>query len=429
MEVLAVLLALLVVFAAVVAGTSRKKQETEPEGARNTRSGREDGDLKRLRTFKVFTLARSGTGKTCFLASMFQRLCQLDARIGFSIRTSSEQRVELCHIFEEICDPAKEWPPGTKRAQVWRFSTYVPLADGSEEPVFNFEYVDYEGGIIQNGNRVLDADRRLQEADAILVMLDGKNVLTAMNGPGTALEVELGYLIPMLSLRGRGSTNGAPITRPLHFLISKYDIIEGRFSLADIRQRLMSHGGFSSLVERRRSMGLRTRLIPVSSVGSDFVTPTSEGGMQKKLRGVVRPQWVEIPMAACLIDSFETLVNAFEKADKDLIDAAVKEGSASAWSRVHAMLQAARHLPFPYSTPALVGDLFSLLWTNRSNSSEPGAPRIPFEEVRDKQAALLSAVDSHHRLMRRFERECPGTVLGMERANGTRDSSSYVNVN
>jgi hypothetical protein len=91
---------------------------------------------------------------------------------------------------------------------------------------------------------------------------------------------------------------------PVHFVISKWDLIENHFSLESIRERLLAIRDFKQLVQSRVQAGSQVRLIPVSSVGSGFAVPQPDGSMKKVVGHQPEAFQVEMPIACVLPAKF-----------------------------------------------------------------------------------------------------------------------------
>ena len=175
-------------------------------------------DENNLKVYKIFTLGTSGAGKTCFMASMFHRLSAYNPGIGFYLEVSdNRQRILLTNIYNKITDPFSEWPSGTINEEEWHFTSVVS-ADGNNYPVFKFTYLDYAGGQLTNPSEadLLDAQAKVAEADAILVLLDGQKILRRLENREHLIDdaekrigPELNFVLPYLT-KSPG--------KPVHFL-------------------------------------------------------------------------------------------------------------------------------------------------------------------------------------------------------------------
>jgi hypothetical protein len=255
-------------------------------------------------TYTVVTLGPSAAGKTVYLAALWQTLkvhhpellCHLslgDVRM--------ENRLE--EVFRQIADPGPDWPPSTTPGDVpeWVFSCKVASPHG-QFTAMKVRYIDYAGeSLTEAGDGAASQDFMddLREADALLGLLDGQRILEMMRGESDFLE----QMSRTFSLMQNS-------TGPIHFLVTKWDLLAGHYSLEQIRERLMRHPHVSSLVASRstwktRRMAVppgRIRLIPVSSVGLEFAFLDSEGQMRKRANKRPEPYNVDLAFGAVLPD-------------------------------------------------------------------------------------------------------------------------------
>jgi len=98
-------------------------------------------------------------------------------------------------------------------------------------------------------------------------------------------------------------------------VITKWDLLDSKFSLAQIRSRLLEIDVFRQAV-LNRSEKYSTRLIPISSVGKGFAelqTQANGGIIMRKIPGAKpSPFQVEIPLACVLPDILERQLRELE---------------------------------------------------------------------------------------------------------------------
>jgi len=94
--------------------------------------------------------------------------------------------------------------------------------------------------------------------------------------------------------------------QPVHFVLTKWDLFDGKFSLDQIRNRLWEIEAFRQTLLNRRERYDTTRLIPISAVGTGFAKPEPQPDGKITMRKVkdakARPFQVEIPLACVLPD-------------------------------------------------------------------------------------------------------------------------------
>lgn len=267
-----------------------------------------------MNNYNVIMLGASGSGKTVFLASMFHELSTQGNR-GFFLRSEGkDEQKRLTKIYEEVV-LEQSWPQGTKAAEVseWKFTCFVQKKDLTIFPACQFTFVDYAGGRLTEIDDESESDNEFEEAvsksDTLLGLLDGTKVLNALRGDGFAWnKLVLKDLPPILQKMQFTKV-------PIHFLISKWDLIEGEFTLTQVRELLLKDEHFKNIVESRREAGFPVRLIPVSSVGKGFAEPQSDGRMLKT--GISpKPFQVEMPLSCVVPDMMEGMLNEFNRQKK-----------------------------------------------------------------------------------------------------------------
>jgi hypothetical protein len=258
-----------------------------------------------IQSYKVVMLGSSRAGKTVLLASMYQKLSIPNEDTRFSISCDNpEQGSLLNQKYVQIIDPLREWPKGTTRADVstWQFTCNVQTRDLTIYPALKFTYIDYAGEILTGPRQgepstksVLEA---IKQADTLLVMLDGYKILRLMEGERDDyfVHAELQMLLQIVSQS----------RQPVHFVLTKWDLFDGKFSLDEIRNHLWEIEAFRQTLLNRRERYDTTRLIPVSAVGTGFAKPEPQPdgtiSMHKIKDAKARPFQVEVPLACVLPD-------------------------------------------------------------------------------------------------------------------------------
>lgn len=260
--------------------------------------------IEDIQNYKIYMLGPSGSGKTVFLASLYDRLTIPDPNLGFFLRTSNPQkRDRLNKAYAQITNPKADWPAGTDYADIstWEFICYVE-AGGSHYKAQQFTYVDYAGGRLIEAQDSGVLEESLKEADVLLGLLDGLSILKLMRGEparGNTFFQDLKTILQIMQESGK----------PVHFVITKWDLLHKYFSLSQVSTRLLEEPLFQRFVRWRNSTGAIIRLIPVSAVGFDFVEPrkNSDGSwsMRKESKGVAHPFQVEMPLVCALPDKFQ----------------------------------------------------------------------------------------------------------------------------
>ncbi|NEQ72156.1 MAG: hypothetical protein F6K23_03140 [Okeania sp. SIO2C9] len=275
-----------------------------------------------IKNYKIITLGASGAGKTVFLASLFRQLSTQTSE-GFFLEVSIKQGQELNKIYSKIFDTDKGWPLGTIGGVTQTIFTCCVTNLALEKfPVCQFTYIDYPGdiltGILPNQDDIFDFQQEVSNADAVLVMIDGLKLLKLMQEKDLDNEavrqlllIDLPNTMQLVNICKRDT--------PVHFIISKWDLLEDDYKLSYITERLLEKvPEFKNVVHSRVQAGCPVRLIPVSSIGMDFATLLPDGSMKKKPGAIPKPFQLEIPIAYVLIDGVKADIKALKSSSENI---------------------------------------------------------------------------------------------------------------
>jgi hypothetical protein len=259
-----------------------------------------------MNNYSIIMLGPSGSGKTVFLSSLYKRL-STQSELGFFLQVdTAEKRKRLNNIYTQVAVDEK-WPAGTRYSEVseWTFTCRVQNpSDLSIYDACSFTYIDYAGGRITEEADEEDGSSefndRFKAADALLGLLDGQKLCALMRKEKIGTVWAVNNLRNMVDLM-QGSGN------PVHFVISKWDIVEQSYTLEQIRDRLLEIDEFKNLVKLRNQAGSPVRLIPVSAVGRGFAIAQPDGSM-KKTGELPKPFQVEVPLACILPDRIDKMI-------------------------------------------------------------------------------------------------------------------------
>ena len=265
-----------------------------------------------MNTYSVIMLGPRGSGKTVFLSSMHQKLSKQGKRGFFLKFDSAENRKRLINTYTALATD-EEWPKATDMEEVseWEFTCCVQTQTEGL-PIYNackFVYIDYAGGRLteEMGEEDEEFNNKIKAADTMLVLLDGRRLCNLMRKERDGVIWVIRDLSNILGVV-QNIRN-----KPVHFVISKWDIVEPHYSLQEIRDRLLEIEDFSDLVRIRNQVGVPVRLIPVSSVGKEFATLQSDGSMAKNLGVEPKPFQLEAPLACILPDKIKIQVRELTK--------------------------------------------------------------------------------------------------------------------
>ncbi|XWK90054.1 MAG: hypothetical protein U7127_08405 [Phormidium sp.] len=268
-----------------------------------------------MKNFKIMALGASGAGKTVFLASMFNELStQKNSTFKLVVKDQHKQKL-LLSTHTQIFTGDK-WPPGTTDVSEWTFTCQVETQDlGKTYDACQFTYFDYAGGRLTDTEIEPDPEfeKLVQQADSVLGLLDGQKIYAWLNG-SDRLQADNFLKEDLPSILKRMQN----LTVPIHFVITKWDILDQKFRLSEICEKLKSIPSFAELLVNRRQASSIVRIIPVSSVGLEFATMQSDGSMKKNLGKSSKPFFVEFPISCILPDKLHQLYNQKEAEEREL---------------------------------------------------------------------------------------------------------------
>lgn len=278
-----------------------------------------------MKNYNIITLGPSGAGKTVFLASLFKSL-SIQGEHGFFLEVEdSKKQNTLNKIYTEVIS-GEAWPRGTRgEVTKWVFTCCVKTQDLSKYPACQFTYLDYAGGLLTDLDMEEEEDigfnfqKAVEDADAVLAILDGSKVLNFMEDKHLSDRGVLVWMqrdLPsMLQL-----VDDCRKDTPVHFIISKWDLIESKYQLLEVRNHLLEKVlEFKNVVRNRNNAGCPVRLIPVSSVGMGFAVIQSDGQMKKIPGAIPHPFQVEVPLACVLIDGLKAQVSKLKEEQEKIL--------------------------------------------------------------------------------------------------------------
>jgi hypothetical protein len=351
----------------------------------------------KLPTYEVLMLGARGSGKTVFLASLYKQLAT-QAEHGFFLDVDSlANQKRLNRIYAQLAKEG-EWPPATKPSEVseWTFTCRVQTQGLSIYPACRFTYLDYSGGRLTDvleemGSPLSNFELKLEQADALLCLLDGHKIATLMGGASADQTFELVDIPNMLHIMQNTE-------RAIHFVISKWDLLDGRFTLRQIRERLYKIPEFSNIVTSRVKAGIPIRLIPISSVGMNFATPQPDGSMKKIAGAVPRPFHVEAPLACILPDAVKIQLDRLIEDKQALIESIIQvKPNLSPWDKLkdffaHGIQFAYEFLPEKYQFGGnVLQKLTDYLKSDVQKKEQEAYKRT--EELRREQEISMMAVE------------------------------------
>ncbi|MEI1375672.1 hypothetical protein PQG02_03225 [Nostoc sp. UHCC 0926] len=362
-----------------------------------------------MENYKILTIAPSGAGKTVLLGSIFKQL-SIQGKYGFFLKVEDgKQRSELTNIYAEIVTGEK-WPRGTTGdVKEWVFTCCVKTHNLSMYPVCQFTYIDYPGGLITNPqDNDFDFAKAVINANAVLAILDGTQLLALMENKDVSrwLETELRPLTQIIQECGR---------IPVHFIISKWDVIHNKYDLSQVRKRLLNVSQeFKDVVDARKEVQ-PMRLIPISSIGMEFATLESDGRSMKKIPNrIPQPYQLELPITYAMTDTLEeelkevsNKLNQGTGSDKNQILTFLKQGFPGVNKGI--FIQPINWLGFyinMVSSPLISSPLKELFMIIKK-----GDYKVDLNQVKDQETALQHTIKCFKEIQTKFIKEFPASDL------------------
>ena len=262
--------------------------------------------------FRVVALGIAGSGKTVYLSSMFHTVNVPRPDRSYFLETNASHRIYLSKVFDELSDTTEPWPRGTRTGESRELDfDCVSFNEGVKHQVFKISYLDYAGELLESeqeaGSTALDdLEDRIKNAHGLLGMLDGYRVLQYLRNEPAGRRYFRSSIQPMTGIM-------AGATCPIHFVLTKWDLVRGFGEPADadentrlnlVREALLRTSHLKALVDTHSFANRVIRLIPVSAVGPDFAQLDQNGHVLKLPDGEVNPTNVEVPLTAILPDLF-----------------------------------------------------------------------------------------------------------------------------
>ncbi|MBD2215346.1 hypothetical protein H6G27_36915 [Nostoc linckia FACHB-104] len=265
-----------------------------------------------MKNYKILTLGASGAGKTVFLASMFKAL-STQTNSSFKLDVEDPQKRKLLNATYSQILTGDTWPAGTKNISEWTFTCQVQTENFDNYNACQFTYFDYAGGRLTDIEQESDFEEVVQKADVVLGLLDGQKIYAWLNGSDKQrADVFLRTDLPSIVKRMQN------LTVPVHFVISKWDLLDKKFTLSQIREKLLTIPTFAQLIKSRAEAGSVVRIVPVSAIGLEFATLQPNGSMKKNPGKIPFPFLVEVPMSCVLPDRLQQLHNEKQAQEKQL---------------------------------------------------------------------------------------------------------------
>jgi hypothetical protein len=134
--------------------------------------------------FRLFVAGASGSGKTVFLASLYNQLGVASDSFPFYVEVEPRpQADDLEEKFRQICESDQNWPDATPDVSNYVFRCFH-FKRPYKFPLFSFHYTDFPGGDLLRpfDQQQLDVRREVANAHSVVLLLDGRKILDALEG-------------------------------------------------------------------------------------------------------------------------------------------------------------------------------------------------------------------------------------------------------
>ena len=329
----------------------------------------------------------------------------------------------------------EDWPSGTRGYSEWVFTCRVQTKDLNNYNVCQFTYFDYAGGRLADEEFEPEFYGLIDQADAILCLLDGHKIYKWLSGKDSLQHKIYKWL------SGKDSSEVAEFLEkelptiltcsqlskvPIQFVISKWDILEDQFKLETIRDRLLSIPMFRQVVQERSEAGSIVRLIPVSAVGSGFAQLDNNGKMKRIPGGIPKPEQVEVPIACVLPDQLTFQQKKANEEQQNLAESGVSLTGAAGeiFNIVGQGLDGVSwvidnfgsHTTSPITEILLekAADLSKKLGYSLQKRAEERREQLEnsLQQVKDEQSALTHAIKSFSNIQQELLEKYPESELG-----------------
>ena len=203
-----------------------------------------------MNTLEIQMLGPSGAGKTVFMSSLYSRLRLRRPENTFYLRTDIETSLGLNAIYNKVVVPTGAWPVGTQVSRNWDFGVAVPTATDDLEPL-RVRYTDYAGGIltesvmaakVENGQVLQKLPERARPPGAARRHRRGE----AGRGEAAGFAYFARDLATSFEIAQQSNC-------PVHFVVTKWDLLEPEFSLGAVRNALFGNDDFAALATAKAS--------------------------------------------------------------------------------------------------------------------------------------------------------------------------------
>ena len=242
-------------------------------------------------------LGTSGAGKTCYLLSMYHKMCI--GMNGFTITTDDDTDVDLRHRYDRMKDRSlgnRRFPAGTDGRSQYEFTL-----ECGYKPIMSFSWDDYPGGYLDvKGTGDMDSYKQIEQSilnsSCLFICIDG----TLLQGDDidekiSAIQDDCSIYINPFFSKYRKEHGALP---PTAFVITKWDICAPDNSSDDLIKIISE--AFSPFFEAGKTGKTMAAIIPVSI---DIYSNSTEPGKR------MRPYDIELPIFMGIFFALQNKIN------------------------------------------------------------------------------------------------------------------------
>lgn len=264
-------------------------------------------------------LGTSGAGKTCYLLSMYHKMCI--GMNGFTITTDDDTDVDLRHRYDQMKDRSlgnRRFPAGTDGRSQYEFTL-----ECGYKPIMSFSWDDYPGGYLDvKGTGDMDSYKQIEQSilnsSCLFICIDG----TLLQGDDidekiSAIQDDCSiYINPFFSkyIKEHGALP------PTAFVITKWDICAPDNSSDDLKKIISE--AFSPFFEAGKTGKTMAAIIPVSI---DIYSNSTEPGKR------MRPYDIELPIFMGIFFALQNKINN-DKQNKTSLQNQISNERSTFWS-------------------------------------------------------------------------------------------------
>lgn len=264
-------------------------------------------------------LGTSGAGKTCYLLSMYHKMCI--GMNGFTITTDDDTDVDLRHRYDRMKDRSlgnRRFPAGTDGRSQYEFTL-----ECGYKPIMSFSWDDYPGGYLDvKGTGDMDSYKQIEQSilnsSCLFICIDG----TLLQGDDidekiSAIQDDCSiYINPFFSkyIKEHGALP------PTAFVITKWDICAPDNSSDDLIKIISE--AFSPFFEAGKTGKTMAAIIPVSI---DIYSNSTEPGKR------MRPYDIELPIFMGIFFALQNKINN-DKQNKTSLQNQISNERSTFWS-------------------------------------------------------------------------------------------------